>query len=119
VVDHLRKLAGFDQVVFPWNYNPRTLYAQFARIQKEARIHLPCSQEHKHSDACHVCGFHDGQRAFATMNADRLGGDALQALVRHKSYTTSQKYIDMARQMKPAAQNLFVPELPGVAEGQG
>jgi hypothetical protein len=32
------------------------------------------------------------------MNADMLTPDALQALMRHKSYQTTQVYINMARQ---------------------
>ena len=50
------------------------------------------------------------------MNADRITGDALQVLMQHKDYKTTQRYINMARQLKPATQNLFVPELPR-AEG--
>jgi integrase len=56
-------------------------------------------------------GFHDLRRAFATMNADRLTADALQLLMQHKDYKTTQRYINMARQLNPAAQNLFVPDL--------
>ena len=60
---------------------------------------------------CHVYGFHDLRRAFATMNADKLTPDALQALMRHKSYTTTQVYINMARQMDAAVANLHVPDV--------
>ncbi len=45
------------------------------------------------------------------MNADRLTGDALQAMMRHKSYTTTQRYIAIARQLDQAADNLYVPDL--------
>lgn len=50
------------------------------------------------------------RRAFATMNADRLTADALQALMWHKSYRTTQVYINMARQMKAAVEALHMPE---------
>ena len=50
--------------------------------------------------------FHDLRRAFATMSADELMPDALQALMRHKSYTTAQKYINMARHMDAAVASL-------------
>ena len=50
-------------------------------------------------------------RMFATMNADRLTGDALQALMRHKSYQTTQRYINMTRQLDQAVQGLHVPEV--------
>jgi integrase len=111
VVDHLRKLPGFTAVVFPWNHNKRTLYTQFARIQEAAGIHLVCDRQHKHSRYCHLYGFHDLRRAFATMNADKLTPDALQVLMRHKSYQTTQKYINMARQMDKAVASLHVPDV--------
>jgi integrase len=114
VLDHLRPLAGgFDRVVFPWNHNKRTLWEEFARIQRAAGIKLPCRrrEEHEHGEHCHLYGFHDLRRAFATMNADKLTPDALQALMRHKSYQTTQKYINMARQMDTAVASLHVPEV--------
>src|SRR5262249_30843564 len=111
VVEHLKKLPGFTPTVFPWNHNKTTLYNEFTAIQEKAGIHLPCNEKHKHTPACHVYGFHDLRRAFATMNADRLTGDALQALMRHKSYSTTQRYINIARQMDAAVASLHVPEV--------
>jgi integrase len=113
LVEHLRKLAGFDPHVFPWSHSERTLYDEFARVQEAAGIHLPCRVrgEHVHNRHCHVYGFHDLRRAFATMNADKLTPDALQALMRHKSYTTTQKYINMSRQMDAAVASLHVPDV--------
>src|SRR5205823_1213253 len=110
VVEHLRRLAGFTTTVLPWPHNERTLYTQFARIQ-EAAVDLLCRKDDAHTRYCHVYGFHDLRRAFATMNADRLTPDALQALMRHKSYQTTQLYINMARQMKEAVAVLHVPEV--------
>jgi integrase len=111
VVEHLKRLAGFDPHVFPWDHNHRTLYSEFARIQEAAGIKLPCHKEHEHTRFCYVYGFHDLRRAFATMNADKLTPDALQALMRHKSYQTTQVYINMARQMDAAVAGLHVPEV--------
>jgi integrase len=121
VIDHLRKIAGFDSHVFPWNHNRRTLDTEFHRIQlaatvegpegRERGIHLPCRGEHVHTRACHLYGFHDLRRAFATMNADKLTPDALQALMRHKSYQTTQVYINMARQLDAAVAGLHVPDV--------
>jgi integrase len=111
VVDHLRKLAAFAQTVFPWNHDRRTLQTEFARLQERAGVHLPCSGKHRHSRFCHVYGFHDLRRAFATMNADKLSPDALQTLMRHRSYQTTQVYINMARQMDAAVASLHVPEV--------
>jgi integrase len=111
VVEHLMKIAGFDARVFPWNYNYRTLHARFMRLQEGAGIKLPCREQHEHTRYCHVYGFHDLRRAFATMNADKLTPDALQALMRHKSYQTTQVYINMARQMDAAVASLHVPQV--------
>jgi hypothetical protein len=45
------------------------------------------------------------------MNADKLTPDALQALMRHKSYQTTQVYINLARQMDTAVASLHVPDV--------
>ena len=45
------------------------------------------------------------------MNADKLTPDALQALMRHRSYLTTQKYINMVRQMREAVDRLHVPDV--------
>jgi hypothetical protein len=50
-------------------------------------------------------------RSIATMNADKLTPDALQALMRHKSYQTTQVYINLGRQMDAAVASLHVPEV--------
>lgn len=98
VVEHLRKLPSFEPVFFPWNINRRVLWDEFARIQQAAGV------------GSHY-GFHDLRRAFATMNADRLTTDVLQAMMQHRDYTTTQRYIAMARQLKPAAQHVYVPDV--------
>jgi integrase len=117
VVEHLRRLANFDPNVFPWNHDRTTLQNEFGKIQAAAGRNLPCTREHEHTDACHRYGFHDLRRAFATMNADNLTPDALQALMRHKSYLTTQVYIDMGRQMDEAVAKLHVPEVLRKKEG--
>jgi integrase len=111
VVEHLKALAGFTPHVFAWPHNRRTLQTEFAKIQEAAGIHLPCGATHEHSRFCHVHGFHSLRRAFATMNADKLTPDALQALMRHRSYQTTQVYINLARQMDAAVASLHVPEV--------
>jgi hypothetical protein len=45
------------------------------------------------------------------MNADRLTGDALQALMRHKAYATTQRYISVARQLDQSTADLYVPDV--------
>ena len=112
VVDHLRKLvegAIGQPMVFPWPHHERTLWVEFAAIQEAAEIDLPCRENHKHTDACHRYGFHDLRRAFATMNAERLSADALQTLMRHKSYLTTKRYVNMARQINAAVEKIHVP----------
>lgn len=111
VVEHLRSITSFHSRVFPWPHNEKSIWEEFGRIQRAAGIHLPCHADHEHTDACHVYGFHDLRRASATQNAETLSADALQALMRHRSYLTTKKYINMARQTKRAVENLFVPEV--------
>jgi integrase len=111
VVEHLRKLAAFHPNVFPWDHNKTTLYQEFAVIQEAAGIRLRCDDRHQHTRYCHVYGFHDLRRAFATMNADRLTGDALRQLMRHRSYSTTQRYINIGRQLDDAVAALHVPEV--------
>jgi integrase len=117
VVEHLRRLPGFTPTVFPWDHYKTTLYSDFADIQRAAGVRLHCRGRHEHTPACHVYGFHDLRRAFATMNASRLSPDALQALMRHKSYSTTQRYIAIARQMDDAVAGLHVPAV--LNEGVG
>jgi integrase len=77
VVEHLKKVKGFDPRVFPWNHDRRTLQEHFVEIQEKAGIKLDCpSTKHEHTPYCHVYGFHDLRRAFATMNAPKLSADS-------------------------------------------
>jgi integrase len=62
VVEHLKKLAGFDPHVFPWDHDRRTLQTIFAEVQEAAGIELPCDADHEHTRFCHVSGFHDLRR---------------------------------------------------------
>lgn len=48
------------------------------------------------------------------MNADRMTADGLQVLMQHRDYQTTQRYINMARQLNPAVANAYVPQLPRV-----
>ena len=100
VVDHLRKLRSFSPLVFPWDRGRRTLYTAWGEILTAAGV------------TGH--GFHDIRRAFATMNAEGLTADVLQPLMQHRDYQTTHRYISMARQLKPAVHNLYVPSVPNV-----
>jgi integrase len=112
VVEHLKALAGgFDSHVFPWNHHRRTLDIEFHSIQAAAKISLRCPERHQHTDACRYYGFHDLRRAFATENAPNMSGDALQKLMRHRSYLTTKVYIEMSRQEDSAVAGLHVPKV--------
>lgn len=111
VIDHLRAVIGEHHLALPWPHDPRTLWVEFTRIQGEAGIHLSCREKHEHTPSCHVYGFHDFRRAFATVNAPRLNPEVLQRLMRHKSYQTTQKfYINPTNQMQDAVSQMPVPE---------
>lgn len=99
VVEHIRKIRGFYPAVFPWLKNERELWNVFHKIQEAAGISEP------------YYGFHDLRRTFATMNAESMTADALQKLMQHKSYTTTQRYINLAHQVKSAVANLHVPDV--------
>ena len=59
---YLAKVRGGDPRLLPWNRNRRTLYSEFARIQKAAGIELPCPKAgepgHVCTESCHHYGFH-------------------------------------------------------------
>lgn len=103
VVDHLRRLKSFSSLVFPWAFDKKDLYAAFYAIQDKAKV------KPEHGKGRY--GFHDFRRAFATLNAENLTADALQMLMQHKTYTTTQRYINMARQANQSVAALFVPDV--------
>lgn len=107
---HLRQIVSFHPPVFRWAHEEKAFWEEFGRIQKEAGIPLEYRENHKHTDACHVYGFHDLRPAFVTLNAETLTADALQSLMQHRSYLTTQRYINMARQLTRAVDGLHVPE---------
>jgi len=103
VVAHLRKLAALTPTFFPWPMHHRRLWFEFVRIQEEADVNLVGAKRHY--------GFHDLRRAFATMNADKPTADALQHLMQHRDYQTTKRYINIAHQLNPAVQSLYVPDV--------
>ena len=116
VIQHLKPLtASFSPFVFPWNHNSRTLWAEFARIQEAAKLadKSPMPKAGKNGG---WYGFHDLRRGFATINAGSMDLFELQALIQHKSLTTTQGYVSMATRLQKPVNNLFVPSLPTVSE---
>jgi integrase len=110
VVKHLRILLSEHHLVFRWGHDHRTLWEEFGRIQREAGIHLPCAERHKHTPSCHVYTFHDFRRAFATINAPRMKPEALQKLMRHRSYQTTLGYVNLSNQLDDAVKTMPVPD---------
>lgn len=116
VVGHMQTVFGFSDYVFPigdCQTSRRFLYDEFAAIQEAAGIKLQCVTEGKHdcTDSCFRYGFHDLRRGFATQNEGRVSDQSLQRLMRHKSFATTQKYIEMARKTRKAADDIFVPDV--------
>jgi integrase len=108
VIEHLRQIKSFGPMLLPWPLARRKLWDVFHKIQTEAGV--------KRRDG-KFYGFHDLRRGFATMNADRMSADALQAIMRHRDYGTTKRYINLARQLNPATRDIFVPQLPAKAGG--
>jgi len=117
VVEHLKRIQSFEDLVFSWPHRRDALWDEFHNIQTAAEISLPCSDAKKHqcTPSCHFYGFHDLRRAFATQNAPKLSASALQSLMRHKSFQTTQLYINMSKQLDDAVEALHTPMLPKTA----
>ena len=112
VVEHLRSVITEHELIFRWGHDERTLWEEFGRIQQEAGIHLPCPEKHEHTPSCHVYGFHDFRRAFATVNAPRMKPEVLQKFMRHKSYQTTLGYVNLSTQIDDAVKTMPVPDVP-------
>jgi hypothetical protein len=103
VIEHLAKLVGFSTCVFLWNHNQRTLWSEFARVQEAAEIHLSCHEEHEHGRYCHLYGFHELRRTFATMNADKLTPCKLSCTTRvTRPRNASLTWLDRWTKQSPA-----------------
>lgn len=94
----LAGLRSFADVWFPWSHHRNGVWRQFNRIQRAAGLagrYTP----------------HALRRAFATMNAARVGAPkTLQTLMRHKdSRTVNQYYINAGEGLGAAVENLYVP----------
>ena len=111
VIEQFRAIHNDGQHVFPWNYAERKLWVEFGRIQRAVGIHLVCRESHQHTDACHVYGFHDLRRSFATVNAKGLKPEVLQKMMRHRAYKTTLGYINLAEQIEEAVQGLGIPDV--------
>jgi len=66
-------------------------------------------QAHRCTPTCYVYGMHDLRRAYATENCERLPLPVLQKKMRHRSFETTMRYVEMASKMKRATEKLYVP----------
>ena len=96
--------------VFPWNYCSKGLNRTLARIQKAAGIHLPCREDHEHTPACHLYGFHSFRYAHATYNFGRVSDRDLQEQMGHATFSTTQRYIKYAEIHQKRVYDVFLPE---------
>ena len=99
---------------FPWSRGRRQLWPEFHRIQNAAKLAdgSPIPKGGKNG----FYGFHDIRRGFATMNAASMDLFELQALMQHKTLTTTQGYVSMAKRLLKPVNNLFVPTIPQIGE---
>jgi integrase len=117
VLEHLRLVIGSGKFVFAWTHGDKRLWQEFRRIQEAVGIHLTCLEDHDHTPPCHVYGFHDLRRGFATVNGKGMKPEVLQQVMRHKSYTTTLGYINLAEQVEEAVKAIKTPDaLKGAAK---
>lgn len=111
-LDHVKRIVGFGPMVFDWPHAERTLWAEFQRIQRAAEIRLVCQDADRHecNESCHSYGFHALRRGYATMNADTMTAPVLQKKMRHRSFSTTLRYVQLTDKMKKAADQVYVPE---------
>jgi integrase len=115
----VKAVLGFGAAVFDWPHDKRTLWEEFHELQRAAGIKLECRDagEHECTDTCHVYGFHALRRGYATLNADTMPAAVLQRKMRHKSFTTTLRYIGLADKMKATAEKVYVPDFIAKAGG--
>lgn len=99
-----------ERRVFPWNYSLRTLDRDLAEIQKAAGIHLECREDHEHTPACYLYGFHSFRYAHATYNFGRVTDRDLQEQMGHASFATTQRYIKYAEAHQSRAYDVYLPD---------
>ena len=73
-------------------------------------IDLRCGEDHENTDSCHVYGFHDFTRAFATNKASTLSPAQPQRLMKRTGFSPPQRYINYAKVMTERP-NVFIPDV--------
>jgi integrase len=79
-------------------------------VQKAAGIHLPCREDHEHTDACYLYGFHSFRYAHATYNFGRVSDRDLQEQMGHSTFRTTQRYNKYAEMHQQRAYDVFLPK---------
>ena len=111
-MEHLQKMRSFHPEMFPWTHSERQLWREFQGIQQSAGIRLDCPEKDNHECGtdCRYYGFHDIRRMFATVTGQDLFPAELQAVMRHKDYSTTQRYInDRQRMLGMSTEKMRVP----------
>ena len=106
VIEHLRGIASFGELVFEWSDNRRLIWTDFTALKKAAGAEFKGA-------------FHRFRFGFANANVDALDAKLLQTLMRHQSQATTQHYINMAERLKRSgvATKLHVPAFLQTATG--
>jgi integrase len=111
-VSHLRRITDFGAGVFDWPLRRELLWDEWTRIQQMAGIHLPCHDDHDHTPRCHVYGFHDLKRACGTLNAGRLPKPVLNAFMRNRAFSTTDRYyLNHEKLVEGITDLMFVPSV--------
>lgn len=102
-----------DDRVFPWNHHRRTLDLEWDRIQTAAGIHLLCNDPmpHECTPSCHLYGFHDMRRSFATYNHNRMEFEQMMEQMGHSCRATTEGYIVYAEKASPKKFEVYMPEV--------
>jgi integrase len=106
-----RRPVDPSPLVFRWVHDRKLLWQEFRRIQAAVGIKLDCPEKHEHTPACGCYGFHDLRRSYATVMAPKLKPEALQKLMRHKSYSTTLRYVALGDQLRDAVAMMPVPDV--------
>ena len=110
MVDHLRKLIDFGEMVFYWPHHEPPCGLTLRGSRKQGGFICTATR----STITRQPATATGSTTFvgpSTVNAETMSADALQALMRHKSYSTTQRYINLANQVNRAVEGLHVPDV--------
>jgi len=112
VISHLRRIIDFGTGVFEWPLRRELLWEEWTRIQQAAGINLPCHDDHDHTPRCGVYGFHSLKRACGTLNAGKLPKPVLNAFMRHRSFSTTDRYyLNHEKLVEGITDLMFVPSV--------